>query len=256
MTHTTCNCPKGNSLADMKSKLLISGFILSAAILIAGCDTDFIDGIDAIQTDNYANSRLEYYYYIPATVVKDRQTPHPILVMIPGLSSRGEQFASQEFKEFARKENLLIVAPSFVYDEANWASEQSYQYPAVWSGQALLAITSYVTEKYQVSTSKMYLFGFSAGAQFALRFCLWRPELCMACAAHAGGGIVIPEKKVNAKFFVTVGSQDSIRVDKAATFYESAQELGIDVVYKEYNIGHTLTQAQIKDSLDFFRSVK
>ncbi len=240
----------------MKSKPLIIGLILSATILIAGCNTDFIDGIEAIQTENYANRRLEYYYYIPATVIKDEQTPHPILVMIPSLSGRGEQFASQAFKEFARQENLIIVAPSFIYDETNWANRQSYQYPAVWSGQALLAIVSQMSEKYQISTSKMYLFGYSAGAQFALRFCLWRPELCAACAAHAGGGTVIPEKKINAKFFVTVGSQDSIRVDKAATFYAYAQELGIDVVYKEYNIGHTLTQAQIKDSLNFFRSVK
>jgi poly(3-hydroxybutyrate) depolymerase len=240
----------------MKSKLWIIGFILSAALLIVGCDADFVDGIDAIQTENYANRRLEYYYYIPATVVKDKQTPHPILAMIPGLSGRGEQFASQEFKEFARQENLLIVAPSFVYDETNWANRQSYQYPAVWSGQALLAITNQIAAKHRVSISKMYLFGYSAGAQFALRFCLWRPELCVACAAHASGGTVIPEEKVNAKFFVTVGSQDSTRVDKAATFYASAQELGIYVVYKEYNTDHTLTQAQIKDSLNFFRSVK
>lgn len=214
-----------------------------------------VEGIDSIHTDNYANTHLEYYYYIPSTITENKQKSYYLLVMIPGLSGRGEHFVTQEFKKFADDENFIIVAPSFIWDEKNWNSRQSYQYPSVWSGDALLEIINKLEKDNDVTVSKFYLFGSSAGAQFALRFCLWKPEMCDACAAHGSGGTVMPDKKVDVKFFVTVGKQDTSRIEKAKTFYNIAQNYGIDVVYKEYDTGHGLTSAQIKDSLDFFKSV-
>ena len=160
-----------------------------------------IEGIDAINTNNYANTRLEYYYYIPKAIMGWRQGKHPLLVMIPGLSGRGENLVGREFKDFAEQEKFILVAPSFMYDEKNWDSERSYQYPSVWSGNALLKIIEKLKNRNHVGISKFYLFGQSAGAQFALRFCLWKPDLCAACAAHASGGTVEPDKRVNVRFF-------------------------------------------------------
>jgi len=239
----------------MKSKSLAIGVITLAIVLVTGC-TGPVEGIDSIQTDNYANTRLEYYYYIPSTVVENKQESYPILVMIPGLSERGEHFVTREFERFADAEHLIIIAPSFAWDERNWDSRQSYQYPSAWSGNALLEIINQLEEKNSVTTSGTYLFGFSAGAQFALRFCLWKPDQCVACAAHGSGGTVIPDRKVDVAFFATVGNQDTSRVEKAKAFCKAAQDLGIDVMYREYNTGHALTAEQITDSLDFFKSVE
>lgn len=146
-----------------------------------------LEGIGSISTDNYANTTLEYYYHVPPHMSNGPQEPCPVLVLVPGLSGRGEQFVSQQFKEFAQKEGFLIVSPSFVWDSGNWDSQQSYQYPSVWSGEALLEIIDQFEARNNLSTSAMYLFGFSAGAQFALRFCLWNPAQCVACAAHGSG---------------------------------------------------------------------
>ncbi len=240
----------------MRSKLLISSFIVLTIILMAGCSIGSVKGVDSIATNNYANHNLEYYYYIPSAIVKNKPEAYPLLVMIPGLSGRGDKFVSSEFKQFAEAENFIIVAPSFVWDEKNWDSKKSYQYPAAWSGNALLKIIDQLEEKNGLTVSKLYLFGFSAGAQFALRFCVWKPELCAASAAHGSGGSVIPNRKIDTRFFVTAGTQDATRINKAKTFYEHARYHGIPVIYKEYNTGHALTSAQIKDSLDFFRSSK
>lgn len=240
----------------MASKRLAICLAMLAGILLSGCAAGYMDGIDTIPTDNYANTSLEYYYYIPRSVMESSREPHPVFVVVPGLSGRGDQFVSQEFKKFADSEAMVIVAPSFVWDESNWDSGQSYQYPAAWSGNALLRIIDQVEEKAGITTSRFYLFGFSAGAQFALRFCLWKPEQCIACAAHAGGGSAVPDRKVDVRFFVTVGTQDTSRKEIVQAFYNTARSLGIAVEYKEYNTGHSLTSGQIEDSLRFYADEK
>jgi predicted esterase len=236
----------------MASKRLAICLAILMGFLFSGCAAGYVDGIDSIPTDNYANPSLEYYYYLPKAVIENNLEPHPVLVMVPGLSGRGDQFVSREFKEFADSEAMVVVAPSFVWDEANWDSGQSYQYPAAWSGDALLQIIDQVEEKHGIATSRLYVFGFSAGAQFALRFCLWKPEKCVACAAHASGGTVIPDRKVDVRFFATVGTQDTSRIEIVQAFYNNARSLGIAVEYKEYDTGHSLTSSQIEDSLRFF----
>lgn len=216
-----------------------------------------VEGISSIHTDNYANQRLEYYYYIPRAIVENPQAAYPLLVMTPSLSGRGEILVTQEFKDFAQEEVFIIVSPSFVFDERNWESRQSYQYPSAWSGDALLEIIDQFEKEQDIKTdNKLYIYGFSAGAQFSLRFCLWEPNRCAACAAHASGGSIVPTKKVDAKFFITVGTKDTERIDKAEAFYQNAKKLGIDITYKTYDTGHAITSDQIKDSLGFFHSAR
>jgi poly(3-hydroxybutyrate) depolymerase len=215
----------------------------------------FTEGIDSIHTDNYANIYLKYYYYIPKTIEENNEKSYPVLIMIPGLSGNGEGFVGQKFKNFADEENFIIIAPSFKWDHENWESKQSYQYPSVWSGTALLEIIDRFKGSKNISISKFYLFGFSAGAQFTLRFCLWWPDLCVACASHSGGGTVIPDYYVDVKFFITIGIGDKSRIRIARTFYNKALEQGIDVIYREYNGGHYLTQTKIDESIEFFKGI-
>ncbi len=237
----------------MRSRLLAIGALLLILLFSAACSAGATEGIDSIPTDNYANPRLDYYYYIPSNVIENGNNSHsPILIAVPGLSDRGEHLVSKEVKEFADEKGVVIIAPSFIWDEQNWSARQSYQYPAAWSGDALLKIINQVKEKTKITPAGLYLFGFSAGAQFALRFCLWKPEQCIACAAHGSGGTIIPDRPIAVRFFVTVGTQDGERTGQAKTFYNAARNLGIDVIYREYDAGHWLTTAQIEDSLDFF----
>ncbi len=215
-----------------------------------------IDGITSIETENYVNRILQFYYYIPSKIVKEKDKEYPLLGCVPFLSGRGEEFVLPIFKDFAEEEGFIIVSPSFVFDEKNWETQTSYQYPSAWSGEAFLRIVEKVKNLFGLKVSKFYLYGFSAGAQFSLRFALWKPELCEAVAAHAGGGTVIPEKYVDVKFFVSVGRDDTRRIEIVENFYNKAKELGIDVTYRKYFGGHILTIYQIRDSLEFFKKVK
>ncbi|MFC2028078.1 alpha/beta hydrolase [Chloroflexota bacterium] len=233
--------------------LLIMFFILPACgTTNSAADPHGTEGSDSIQTDNYANKKLNYFYYIPSTIAANPDHAYPLLVMIPGLSGRGEDFVSRNTKLFADTEGFMIIAPSFTWDEVNWDSNESYQYPSVWSGDALLEIIDQFEAQNDVKVSTLYLLGYSAGAQFALRFCVWKPQLCTACAAHASGGKVFLSEYIDVAFFVTVGKQDQdFRISNFDSFCSKAKNLGIDVECKQYSTGHSISAYQIQDSLDF-----
>jgi hypothetical protein len=214
-------------------------------------------GLGSITTSNYANKTLQYYYYIPGTILDDTNRSYPLLLAIPWLSGKGEDLITPEFKDFAYKNKFVIISPSFIWDEKNWDANQSYQYPAVWSGDALLKIVDNFKREHSIRLNKkFYLFGFSAGAQFALRFALWKPDLCIACAAHASGAPIALEGKINTKFFVTCGTQDLERIGYVKEFCDLARQRSIDVTYKTYNVDHSLSPAQIEDSMKFFARVR
>ena len=123
-----------------------------------------VEGVDFITTNNYANQHLEYYYYIPTKLLGNTKIPHPVILAIPGLNGKGQDFITQPFKDFAQNEGFIIISPSFTEDSANWDNQTSYQYPAAWSGSAIDQIINGLIIK-GVSPSKLYLFCFSAGAQ-------------------------------------------------------------------------------------------
>lgn len=211
-----------------------------------------MDGIGRIYTDNYANRNLEYYYYVPETAFQISTDDIPLLVLVSGLSGKGEAFVTDSYRQFARQQAMAIIAPSFQFDEANWETGSSYQFPSAWSGNALLSMVDQLSEKSSLSFGHYSFLGFSAGAQFALRFCVWRPDLCSVCTAHGSGGSISPQEYLDVDFLVTVGDADSdYSKAHARTSLTAARKQGIHMVVKRYPVGHELSEPQIQDSLNF-----
>lgn len=212
-------------------------------------------GFGSITTDNYANRKLEYFYFFPGRFLKQPQLSHPVLVIVPGLSGRGQNAVKSTFKKAAMENDWIILAPSFIFDQHNWESATSYQFPAVWSGQALLDIMKDFSSRRQLKLGRLFLHGVSAGAQFAVRFALWRPDLCLAVSAQAGGGTITPEKFIQVKFFITIGRLDITRLGQFSGFLEKTSKLGISIESKIYEGGHGLPLEQIQDSIRFFKKI-
>jgi len=217
-----------------------------------------ISRIDSITTSNYANPTLNYFYYIPQNVFKNKNERHPYLILIPGLGGQGQDFAIKPFRDFAKKEGFVIIAPSFVYDDKDHDNETSYQYPKTWSGQALNDILNSFDSKQGMMPSRIYMLGFSAGAQFASRYAMLYPDYVTACAFNAAGATDDPIKYQATKFYVAVGSLDEdVRKQTAQNFYSLAQKQGIDVTFKQYdNVGHAISDDEINDELAFFSRIK
>lgn len=215
----------------------------------------FLDGIDYINTDDATNEKLNYYYFIPKSTIESKK-PSSLLICIPGLSASGERFVNAEFKQLALTDNFIIISPTFIFNNEDWHKRKSYQYPEKWSGKALLNIIKKIN-KQGYNTKDNYLYGFSAGAQFAIRFALWKPDLCKAVIAHARGGELIRANiHINTKFFLSVGKQDTSRIENTEVFYYSAEWLNIKAIYKVYDCAHTIPLEQITDSIEFIQNVK
>lgn len=235
---------------------LKSGILLVCILgLLAGCSSSGTEGSGSVQTQNYANRQLNYYYYIPDAVKNSIEIRRQFLICMGGLNGKGEKFVPSIMKKLADEHELIIVAPSFVYDEDNWSFKRSYQYPSVWSGSALLQILKDFNTREGISHTKLLMYGASAGAQFSLRFSLWRPDLVLACAEYGTGGTVEPLVSNSTKYLIGIGKKDTTRHDKARLFTSKARLLGISVEMKEYNSGHELPGAFIRDSHEFFRNL-
>lgn len=220
-------------------------------------DKTSISGLDFITTTNYANPKLSYYYYIPKKIKKSKTKQFPFLIVTPSTIESGQEAVTQQFKDFAQQSGFVIIAPSFVEDSKNLDSETSYEYPAAWAGKAFNNVIADFSAKQHIYSKGLYFFGMSTGAQFAERYSLLYPNSVIACFLCAPDNVSLPKSKQKTKFIITVGNKDTPkRRSNAFHFYESAKAIGIDIKYKEYDIGHGLSPEQIRDSILFFEHMR
>ncbi|HUI92511.1 MAG TPA: PHB depolymerase family esterase [Chitinivibrionales bacterium] len=209
-----------------------------------------------VPTSDSTNRDLEYFYFFPA--IAGTPAKLPVLIVVGGLNAKGHHYVTGHWREFAKENGFAIVSPSFCFNEADWQRQRSYQFPAVWSGQAMNDILDSLAKKGPIDKNRLYLFGHSAGAQFVHRFALLYPERCRAVAAHAPGGVTLPEATAPVRFLIAVGLNDTPeRVACARRFAKACGEHGIQIDLKEFpGIGHQLTGEAIQMSFDFFARVK
>src|SRR5215213_3041090 len=100
-----------------------------------------------------------YYLYVPPTV----KAPAPLIVMLHGSNRTGVTLV-EKWKDFAKKEGIIIAGP----DASNlrgWGWPQD-------GPDFLHDLVEELKSKYAVNPRRVYLFGHSAGASFALHMSL------------------------------------------------------------------------------------
>ncbi|MCD7780023.1 MAG: hypothetical protein LUH05_05055 [Candidatus Gastranaerophilales bacterium] len=191
-------------------------------------------------------------YYIPASLVKQKNASFPVIIFVPGYNGDGEGNLPQSFYSFADKNNFGILTPAFVSKDCELYDQTSYHYPKTWSGAALIKMLE-KAKKNGLNYSKLYMVGFSAGAQFVSKFSLLYPEMVDSCAILSSGGRVQPETKNNVKYFIgIVFSDNKFRLENAQIFSNACKKLGIYYKYKEYYMGHETSEQEWQDVLNFF----
>lgn len=116
-----------------------------------------------------------YYLYVPSTI--KAPTPAPLIIMLHGSNRTGVTLV-EKWKDFARKEGIIIAGP----DASNlrgWGSPQD-------GPDFLRDLVEELKTKYPVNPRRVYLFGHSAGASFALHMSLMESQYFAATAIHAG----------------------------------------------------------------------
>jgi len=143
-----------------------------------------------------------YYLYVPATV--KAAAPAPLVVLLHGSGRIGISLA-EKWKDLAKKEGFIIVGP----DSSNirgWAAPQD-------GPDFLRELVEELKTKYPINPRRVYLFGHSAGAIFALEISLMESQYFAATAIHAGAlgpddSDLIDIAKRKIPIFIQVGDRD------------------------------------------------
>jgi len=114
-----------------------------------------------------------YYLYVPSTV----KGPAPLIVTLHGSNRTGVTLV-EKWKDYAKKEGIILAGPDAI-NLRGWSSP-------VDGPDFLRDLVEELKTKYPVNPRRVYLFGHSAGAIFALQISLMESQYFAATAVHAG----------------------------------------------------------------------
>lgn len=116
-----------------------------------------------------------YYLFVPDSVKTG--APAPLLVLLHGSGRNGLSLA-EKWKEIASREGLILVAPD-AHNSQGWFIPKD-------GPEFIHDLVETLRSKHPVNPRRVYLFGHSAGAVFALNLAMLESEYFAATAVHAG----------------------------------------------------------------------
>lgn len=165
-----------------------------------------------------------------------------VLVLVPGYNGNGERMMDARWRAFAGRNGLILLAPTFKAKGHENNEGRGYYYPEQGSGKVMEAAIAEAGKRYGVRNDKVLMFGFSAGAHFAHRFAIWKPERVGAFVAYSAGWWSDPDQGVKAVPGLIMCGEDDPRYGASYGFFKKGQDLGCPWVWKSFEgTGHVLT---------------
>lgn len=147
------------------------------------------------------NKKRTLYLFVPETVKSG--TPVPLIVLLHGSGHNGLSLIDK-WKDLAAKEGIILAGPDSM-DPSRWATP-------VDGPEFLRDVVENVKSRYSINPHRVYLFGHSGGAVFALYMSLFESQYFAAAAVHAGAlsqrdsAIEVAKRKTPIAIFV--GTRD------------------------------------------------
>lgn len=117
-----------------------------------------------------------YYLDIPDIAV---QTPRPLIVLLHGSGGNG-LFMVQRWQDVAAREGIVLLAPDSLHTDVGWDIHND-------GPDYIHAAIQAVAATHAIDLHRLYLFGQSGGAVYALNLAMLEFEYFAAAAFHAGG---------------------------------------------------------------------
>jgi predicted esterase len=158
---------------------------------------------DAIVSGHFTSSGAKRSY---ASYVPPGAQSHPLLILLHGSGGTGRKMV-ERWKGLAEREGIVLAAPDAT-DRSRWQPPQD--------GPGLLRDLVEAVKPSHIDARRIYLFGYSAGAVFALYMAPLESEYFAAAAAHAGayrgeadlGFLGRARRKI--PLFLSVGARDAV----------------------------------------------
>jgi poly(3-hydroxybutyrate) depolymerase len=173
-----------------------------------------------------------YWLFVPDAAAS---SPRPLVVLLHGSGRNGETLA-RPWSDIARKEGIVLAAPDSG-DSVHWSSPTD--------GPRLLRdVVDAVKAKTSIDLRRVYLYGHSAGAIFALLMGAYESEYFAAVAVHAGalhpddyGALDWAARKI--PIAIWIGDKDAFfPLDAVRATRDRLKSRGFPVEYVEIP-GHT-----------------
>lgn len=149
--------------------------LIPLVLLFACASTSVIAQKITRETIVSQGKKRTYYIYVPKSL--QAAAAVPLVVLLHGSNHVGLSLA-EKWNNLAEKEGVIIVAPD---------STESSHWSVPGDGpQFLHELVESVKTKYPINAKRVYLFGHSGGAVFALMMSLYESEYFAATAIHAG----------------------------------------------------------------------
>jgi predicted esterase len=193
----------------MKPCLLIS-LTLFVLISVSSVRLPSLTGSSAVKDDitkELITSRGKtraYYLYVPTTIAAGSKAP--LIVTLHGSGRNGITLV-EKWKDYAKKEGIILAGPD-ASNSQGWAAPQD-------GPDFLRDLIEELKTKYPVNPRRVYLFGHSAGACFAIHMSLMESKYFAATAIHAGALrsdrefelVKLPKRKI--PISIQVGDSDA-----------------------------------------------
>jgi predicted esterase len=181
----------------MKPKNLIRVLL---ALLLLSAHARAADKISK-ETFESEGKKRTYYLFAPSSL----KAPAPLVVLLHGSGRNGLSLV-EKWKELAAREGLVIVGPD-ASDSKGWRTPED-------GPDFIRELVEALKARYPVDPRRVYLFGHSAGAVFALNLAMMESEYFAAAAVHAGAWrqqdefSVIEDAKRKTPLAIIVGDRD------------------------------------------------
>jgi predicted esterase len=157
--------------------LLLSSILLLCSLIFCSSPASAQDKTDkpnqVVKETILSNKKKRtYYLFVPATA----KAPAPLIVLLHGSGHDGMSLI-EKWKDLASKEGVIIVGPDSGGE--GWSSPRD-------GPDFLHDLVEDLKAKYPINPRRVYLFGHSAGAVFALMMSTVESEYFAATAIHAG----------------------------------------------------------------------
>ena len=156
-------------------KFLSAISLLTLILIAVPCQPSNAKGKSSKETISSGNAQRTYYLFVPES--GEPQQKLPLLLLLHG-SGRNGQSLMDKWKDLGDKEKIIIAAPDSI-DSPQWTIGKD-------GPDFLRDLVDALKAKYPIDERRVYLFGHSAGAGFALYMSLFESEYFAAMAIHAG----------------------------------------------------------------------
>ena len=123
----------------------------------------------------FAGQKRSYYLFIPETIESDQ--PAPVVLMLHGSYSDGRELTSK-WIDIARRDGLILVGPN-AFDWARWQIR-------IDTPEFMRDVIDEVARKHRIDRRRLYVFGHSGGAVYALTLGMLESEYFAGVAVYGG----------------------------------------------------------------------